>query len=113
VRTSHREGYRADVFLNNVVLANLDDVEIRGVLDIKEIYVSETPILSMVAKEYRIRESYEFSEYNLLPGEIYWRIIYDTNLLTYSPIKPRMLLELLEYVGYEIITSNKEGCIVR
>lgn len=113
VRTSHREGYRSDVFLNNIVLANLDDVHIKGVLDIKGIYVSETPILSMISKEYKITEPYEISKYNLIPDEIYWKIIYDTNLLEYSPMNPGMLLELLEFIGYTIIVSDENYSIVK
>lgn len=111
-RTANRGRYRPAVFLNNIILANLDFIHIRGVLDINKIYVSKNPILEILEKEYKVSLD-ERSRYDLSHREIYWRILYDTNILAYSPIKPPMLLELLEFVGYKVEVSETKGCIVR
>lgn len=109
-RTSNRDIYRSDIFLNNIILANLDYIHIRGILDIEEIYVTKAPVLEILAKEYKIGIN-ERNKYYLDPGK-YWRMVYDVNLLAYSPIKPSMLIELLEAVGYEVVRKERNGCIV-
>lgn len=111
-RTANRGRYRPSVFLNNIILANLDFIHIRGVLDISQIYVTKAPVLEILEKEYRVSLD-ERSRYDLPSGEMYWRILYDMNILAYSPIKPVMLLELLDFTGYEIVVSEPKGCIVK
>lgn len=111
-QTSYREEYSVDVFIDNIILPNLENVRIRGVPMIKDIYPIKAKVLMVISKEEMLGLS-GIGEFGLDPDNVYWKIYYDLNLLSYSPIKPKYLLEFLEAVGYEVVVDRRDFGIVR
>ena len=110
-QTSYREEYSADVFIDNIILPNLDNIRIRGVADIKEIYPVKATVLRVVSKEEKLvladKERYELDR-----KTVFWKIYYDLNLMSSSPIKPQYLLELYEALGYKVVHTENDFAII-
>nr|QBK91971.1 MAG: RNA polymerase domain protein [Pithovirus LCPAC304] len=110
-QTSYREEYSADVFIDNIILPNLDNIRIRGVADIKEIYPVKATVLRVVAKEEKMVLA-DKERYALDRKTVFWKIYYDLNLISSSPIKPKYLLELYEALGYKVVHTDKNFAII-
>lgn len=111
-QTSYREEYSIDVFIDNIILPNLENIRIRGVPKIKDIYPIKAKVLMVISKEEMLNLN-DINAFGLDPEKVYWKIYYNINLLSYSPIKPKYLLEFLEAVGYEVVVDRRDFGVVR
>jgi len=87
---SYREEFSADVFIDNVILPNLENIRIKGVPQIKEIYPIKSPVWKIVSNERKASLWEKESMGGIKESEIhntYWILDLDQKYLEYISCK--------------------------
>lgn len=107
---SYREEFSIDVFIDNIILPNLENIRIKGVSQIKEIYPVKSPVWKIVANERKASLWEKESMIGIEESDIhntYWILDLDQNIMSISAVKPEYLYEFLEALGYRIIHVHR------
>ena len=94
-------GYAGMTFLSLVVVKELDNIIIRGVPGISQIYPVETPVVSVIYDEIPMDEKDT------------WKIKYSEIRMLKTGITPKMITNLFQIAGAKILETHQNYAIVK